>query len=219
MMDPQIEAYMKNIEAQAPIVERLLKEGYSPVSAIIMAGDIQSRERADILFAEGKSVEQASIMVGSYSRFDWVVEQYWLGHIGVEELSDWICDLWRGADPDDTNPDFLEVWKQCSDWNGDAALFDEKPLPDDEEFTIYRGQSNKDERNLGISWSLSKEVATRFANGAAVRSFQDGYLATAKVQRSHIMAYITGRNEEELIIDPICVKDITWEFIPVPKRK
>jgi hypothetical protein len=217
-MDPQIEAYMKNVAAQAPIIDRLIKEGHSPVSAIIMAGDIQSRERADALFAEGKSVEQASIMVGSYSRFDWVVDQYHMGHIGVEELSDWICELWCGADPDDTNPDFLVVWEQCSNYKG-TTLYDEKPLPDGEEFTIYRGQDNDVEWEIGLSWSLSKEIATKFANGAATRSFQDGYLATARVERSHIMAYISGRNEEELIIDPTCVKGIDWEFVPVPKGK
>jgi hypothetical protein len=33
------------------------------------------------------------------------------------------------------------------------------------------------------------------------------------------MAYISGRNEEELIIDPLWVKGIEWEFIPAIKGK
>jgi len=212
------EQEVSTFNEQMDLAATLMEQGANQITALVMAGDMLSRKRADALFAEGKTVEQASIMVGSYSRFDWVVDQYHMGHIGVEELSAWICELWRGADPDDTNPDFLVVWQQCNSYKG-TTLFDEKPLPDGEEFTIYRGQENDSEMNIGLSWSLSKEIATKFAHGAATRSFQDGYLATAKVQRSHIIAYISGRNEEELIIDPICVKSIEWEFIPVPKRK
>jgi hypothetical protein len=212
------EQEVSTVNEQMDLAATLMGQGKDQITAIIMAGDMLSQKRADALYEEGKGIQQASVMVGSYSRFEWVVTKYNEGHIGVEELSEWICELWRGSDPDDTYPPFLEVWQHCSNYKG-TTLYDEKPLPDGEEFTIYRGQDDDSEWNIGLSWSLSKEVATRFANGAAMRSFQDGYLATAKVQRSHIIAYISGRNEEELIIDPICVKGIEWEFVPVPKRK
>jgi hypothetical protein len=203
---------------QMSLAATLVEQGADQITAIIMAGDMLSRRRADDRLTKGETVEQASIMVGSYSRFDWVVDQYHMGRIGVEDLSNWICELWCGADPNDTNPEFLVVWEQCHNYKG-ATLYDEKPLPDGEEFTIYRGQDDDSDWSIGLSWSLSKEVAIRFANGAAVRSFQDGYLATAKVDRNNIMAYISGRNEEELIIDPLWVKGIEWEFIPVTKGK
>lgn len=73
-------------------------------------------------------------------------------------------------------------------------------LPD--EFSIYRGHQGKRNRN-GWSWSLSygkaKWFGFRFSQkGAAV--------ARATVKKSDVIAYLDGRNEFEIVVDPACLE-------------
>lgn len=210
-----LERYREQFEEQGALAEKYMNEGYSPGIALVMAGDTLSQDRADAMVDKGATVRTASVQVGSFSRVDWVADQYFMGLIDVEELSAWIAELWRGADPDDENPAFLWMWRDCSEFVGDIII-DEKPLPEGDTLTIYRGQLTEYPPK-GLSWSLSKEVAKKFAMGAAVRSFQDGFLATSTIDRKHIIAYISGRNEEELIIDPDCISTVTWEEVHVGK--
>lgn len=203
---------------QLEVAEKYMEQGYPNWTALIMAGDYLSRERAEKLLAEGESVWNASVMVGSYQRFDWVIEKYSDELITTEELAEHICSLWRGADPDDTNPYFLFPWEECRDVAGHMLSDSEKELPSGDYITIYRGQLSNNEEDIGLSWSLDKDIAKRFATGAAMRMLCDGWLATAKVPKSEVIAYITGRGEEEVIINPNSPEDITWEEVSAAKK-
>jgi len=214
----------KNFEEQDKIAQTYMEQGYNPMISIVMAGDHLSRKRADDLVEKGESVRDASVQIGSYSRFDWVVEQYYTGNISTAELAEWICELWRGADPDDTNPDYISVWEDCQEEFGEM-LYDEKKFPlelldESGLVTVYRGQLNTDDP-VGLSWTLSKDIARKFAHGAALRTYQDGYLGTAKVYYGSILAYISGRNEEEVIIPPHYFEneEVSWEFVKADGKK
>lgn len=72
--------------------------------------------------------------------------------------------------------------------------------------TVYRGQSDKSTNYThSISWTLSKEVATRFAKG---RGF-GGEIYMGTVLMKDIMVYYNGRNEQEVLVVPSAVKDVT----------
>lgn len=73
-----------------------------------------------------------------------------------------------------------------------------KSLPD--KITIYRGMSEEEfnGNNFGISWTLSKKVATLFAN----RSLYGERKKKVKqmiIDKSRIVAYFSDRDEEEII--------------------
>lgn len=69
---------------------------------------------------------------------------------------------------------------------------------------VYRG-FNSDERQEGMSWSLDAEVARRFA----MRFGGHGRprLATGTVERSAVIAYLSGRGEHEIVVAPAAVRD------------
>lgn len=55
-----------------------------------------------------------------------------------------------------------------------------------------------------LSWTLSRETAEWFAH----RFDEDGTVYEAKIDKKHICALFTGRNESEVIVDPKQLKDI-----------
>ena len=170
------------------------------VTALIMAGDIVSAERATRLLAEGTKPECALATVGSYARFGWAVENrqsfdesFWVQNI---------CELWSGSDPDDTNPEFLELFRLARTENV-VILKDEpeKTFPGvgSEFIWLYRGQRAEDP--IGISWTTKRSIAKKFASGAAFRTKIDGVVYATQVRRVNCIAYITGRGEHEVIVD------------------
>ncbi|PGT89914.1 hypothetical protein [Bacillus thuringiensis] len=72
--------------------------------------------------------------------------------------------------------------------------------------TVYRGQSDKSTHYTeSISWTLSEEVAHKFAK----RHGFDGEVYKGSVHKKDIMAYYNGRSEEEVLVKPSEVKDVT----------
>lgn len=68
-----------------------------------------------------------------------------------------------------------------------------KDLPD--QVVVYRGISNKSKKDTGISWTLSKKVAEKFAN----RWGGNGRVISKTVSKSDLKAYFNDRNEQEVI--------------------
>ncbi len=71
-------------------------------------------------------------------------------------------------------------------------------LPD--EIIVYRGAGK--ENRKGYSWTIDKEMAKWFAT----RLRKVGELLTGRIQKSNIIAYISARNEDEIIAIPSDVK-------------
>lgn len=75
----------------------------------------------------------------------------------------------------------------------------------DDTVTVYRGVTPHNADNLkGLSWTLNPETAKWFAN----RFGEDGKVYEAQIDRSHIYAYFSSRNESEIIVDPKYLTDI-----------
>lgn len=71
------------------------------------------------------------------------------------------------------------------------------------ETRIYRGFCHEEGLD-GFSWTLDKARAKWFANRAVWRSREEAIpmVASAMVKRKHVIAYITGRDEQEIVALP-----------------
>ena len=68
-----------------------------------------------------------------------------------------------------------------------------------ERINAYRGYSQPG-RGRGMSWSLSREVARRFALRFAGDT--DGRIARRTVAKDEVIAYFSGRGEQEIVLAP-----------------
>lgn len=202
--DEQQRAWHAMAARQSELADELLKKDpkLDPISALVMAGDAASAERADAALAAGEPFSRALVMVGSYARLDWVVRQLRAGRVDEETVLDQWPELWRGSDPDDTDPRFLDIWQLAYERAGGTVLDDpERPLPDSPRLVVYRGQDS--DAVLGIAWSLSRKIAEAYAAGMATRQGnRGGRVFRAEVNRSGVLGYLTGRHEEEVVVDP-----------------
>jgi hypothetical protein len=75
-----------------------------------------------------------------------------------------------------------------------------------ETFIIWRGVETRHKRTIeGLSWSLSREIAERFA----VRFTGKGYLIEGRVRRDDVFALLNGRKEKEIVTLTVSNKNIT----------
>jgi hypothetical protein len=77
----------------------------------------------------------------------------------------------------------------------------------DEEVSVYRGFRLRG-RHLAPSWTLDAARAQWFA-GRAIDPGTDGYLATVTIPKAIVIAYFSGRNEQEIVLDPRQLPRIT----------
>lgn len=196
------------------IVEELIaKDPALPaITAHIMAGDIYSREQALKRFRNGEVEAWGAVtLCGSYSRLGLAVELAEEGHIPEDELLKEWPRLWRGADPDDTDPKFLKWWYKAFAKAKGLVTDEGKKLP--KVITVYRGQPT--DAPLGCAWSLKRDIAEKFARGAWARTaVRDGAIFQLTVPRGMALAYITGRGEEEVIIDPSLLEKTGEHEVP-----
>lgn len=114
--------------------------------------------------------------------------EYWkiVGSAWVDTENAWAnLDKWRAlfGSPRPKRENLM-------DWDEQMAYESLAPV-----VTIYRGcQQGLNED--GLSWTLNKSVAERFAN----RLNKDGIVLEREVEKSDIIAVFTGRNEFEVII-------------------
>jgi len=69
------------------------------------------------------------------------------------------------------------------------------------ETKIYRGFSHDDALS-GFSWTLDRARAKWFARRSAWRKGDTPKVASATVARGHVIAYITSRDEQEIVLLP-----------------
>lgn len=102
--------------------------------------------------------------------------------------------------------DLVDMFKEC----GSAALMDKDERKAYKRFPnmvrIYRGIGFDEEKHLmSLSWTLQPKIAEMFAS----RTSEQGKVYTAVIEKKHILAYFDRRKEEEIIVDPKYLKDIT----------
>jgi hypothetical protein len=92
------------------------------------------------------------------------------------------------------------VWADEKPTQEELAVLATMPEP----LTVFRGVGHR--RALrGISWTLSQERAQYFAT----RLSDNGFVASGVVVKDSIRAYLTERNEAEVVVFPEQVRDQT----------
>jgi len=198
--DRALQALVDRKERQQKFINSLTEKNPNIhfITAMVISGDLAQAEELEEKCEAGELTGAEVVQLcGSYARW-----QMALKYLSTEEMLRRCCELWSSSDPDDTDLTYLNHWREWRSMQAnDTPLFDDTPLPAGRQlFTIYRGQSRSEP--LGFAWSLDVEVALSFARGAGGRApIPDPVLYTAVVKRADILAYITGRDEEEVIID------------------
>lgn len=122
-------------------------------------------------------------------------------------LSDaWIRTEAPNNDPNFSKRDLLSLFKATAP----ALLMSEEDYQQfqdlDDVVTVYRGVSSMNAKNVkALSWTLDRDTAEWFAH----RFGENGTVYEAQIQKQHIYAYFSGRNEDEVIVDPKHLTEIT----------
>lgn len=65
--------------------------------------------------------------------------------------------------------------------------------------------SHNANRVKALSWTLDSEKAEWFAH----RFDEDGAVYEAKIDKAHVYAFFSSRNESEVIVDPAFLRELT----------
>lgn len=206
----EFEAMANDFGRQQVIIDELAKAHptWAFVTLFVMSSDMAASERVDTAYLKGElNFDTAETLLGSYARWDWLVREMKKGVINISTFHENMCSWWSMSDPDDTNPEYLQLFKEAREVspvipNRGQYIGDEgKNLPPTQYLTIYRGQDDPNE-TIGFAWTLDLYIAEKFAKGAWARVPRHGVVITARCEYKDVLAYITGRGEQEIIIDP-----------------
>jgi hypothetical protein len=194
-------AFVQQMKLAGKISEKNPELGM--IASVIMAGDICGAKRWEKrLIAGDYTFDKIIWLIGSYARFDFALRQMDKGRATPEQIYKILPRLWSFSDPDDLNPRFLKIWQAAYEWNGKKYLRDGKALPRDKQLVVYRGQ-DRTQKEIGIAWSLDRNIAAKFARGAWARqNNRDGVVITGRVAKVNVLGYMTKRGEAEIIADP-----------------
>lgn len=163
----------------------------------------------------GKQIDNA---VSAYGIFTLVNKPYTLAFLKFSQpylseqdfgqilSSAWILNESPNDDANMTRRELVAAFTSISP----EYLMDEEELREfsalDNTVTVYRGVTPHNARNIkALSWTLDRRTAEWFAH----RFDEDGTVYEAQIDKEHICALFTGRNESEVIVDPRYLRDIT----------
>lgn len=125
-------------------------------------------------------------------------------HLSQEDFSDLLSNVWMeieypNADPNVNKRELVSMFKSADP----KKLMDEEEYEEfstlDDKLTIYRGVVRDKPKNVkALSWTLDKDTAQWFAD----RGRGEGAVYEANIDKEHIFALFTRRNEDEIVVDP-----------------
>ena len=128
-------------------------------------------------------------------RMEALATLHWSGHDVLREL---LIDTWQDQEaPWQIEKLALDLFNQVYDPN-ELYTDSEAPVKLPATMTIYRGQDDNASPELGMSWTRSQKVAEWFSR----RYVNEPVVYRAKVKREHVLAYVVGRDEKEIVVDP-----------------
>jgi hypothetical protein len=196
---------LESLDRAGAEADRLLAAdpAMSGVTAFVMASDRVQAQEYEARIRDGRTPPERGVqLVGSYARCDLAVRLHADGLLSEEWLLREWPDLWRGSDPDDTDPRFLAVWRRVRAARG-RIVTDGLRLPAGKVLPVYRGQPV--DARYGIAWTLDRKIAEQFAvtGGGRGPRLDQGTVLRAWAPRRKVLAFITLRNESEIVIDPM----------------
>lgn len=201
------EATDELVEQQETAARLSREQGIPYIAAVVIAGDLSQVERAKRWTEKGLDPRTAASFVGSYGRLDYVLWAVTNGYAERDWLLGNLPDLWRGSDPDDTDPRYLDLWREAKAENGGVYVADTTivPLPvqPDGTVVIYRGQFNRLDPANGIAWSTDSAIAEKFARTGGLRGVINnrGRVHRGRIHVDNVLGWLTQRGESEVVVD------------------
>lgn len=213
-LDPELEAYTADLGGIGKSVRHPLVYSVPHFEQLNAFVNAQLRQKKDYL-ATALKEEDWPMYLLLYQRpyrptaFREIADQvddfdYW----------DYVEDLW--TDSENIYQDY-DLWLELltADRLGHEHMMSDverkflSELPD--EFTVYRG-SSENGRAYGLSWTLDRAKAKWFARRDS-RTGDFKRLARGRVRRDDVIAYLNGRNENEIVVLPENVRNKRKERI------
>lgn len=113
-----------------------------------------------------------------------------------------VSETWAGSENIFQN---VDIWVDllCSDRSGREAMMsadEQQALADmPEKFTVYRGTVERYRDDGGLSWTTDYDKAEWFAERFEA---EDSVVLSREVSRDSVVAYLTSRGENEIILQP-----------------
>jgi len=187
-----------------PLRELLSKRERDAMGALA-AGDTLSY----LLHHEKPYRPEVLIDLFNDGHFNDAPEKYW-------EL---VRHVWVNIDLPEDSPYWAEML--AADLGSSQDMMCEKDREDlaamPDPIRVWRGVEGVNENTAreavfaGHSWSVSNEIAVRFAKSFA-RSSGEAWVASVLVPKSQVVAYLTDRGEAEIILHPEDVSDLDMEL-------
>ena len=108
-------------------------------------------------------------------------------------------------DPNFTQKQMLGLFKKADP----QVLMDEDEYKQfqalEDTLVVYRGATSYNANRVkALSWTLDREKAEWFAH----RFDEDGAVYEAKIDKAHVYAFFSSRNESEVIVDPAFLNEL-----------
>lgn len=139
--------------------------------------------------------------------------KYAMPHMSQQDFSEYLADAWvtceePNRDPNFTRRQLIGLFKQAARQSLMTAEEHACLEALEDPVTVYRGVTAYNAGSVkSLSWTLSQETAEWFAH----RFGEKGTVYEAQIEKAHILAVFTGRNESEVIVDPQHLMNITEE--------
>lgn len=141
------------------------------------------------------------------------------GPNNAQQFWELAASVWRDSELPEDAPDWralVEADVPCRHLMtsaGDRETLNAMP----DVLTVYRGVQGEDELAAeaacaaGYQWTLSPQVAAFFSR-RYLRGDDNAYVLTTFVNKRDVIAYMTGRNEQEVVIEPGVIELSCGEF-------
>lgn len=189
---------------QTEFVDARTKEGFEKYKNQMF----EVIDKADSIFGITMMLNSAYYM--TFLKFTW---KFMSAKDFGETLRDcWTQQEWPNRDNNVTHRELIS-WFKKADKNTLMSEEDNAKLKElkaeclTKGIKLYRGVNQGGKPN-GLSWTISKEKAEWFANRWSNYGVKDGEVYTMLITNpSCILAYFSDRNESEVIVDTIKIKD------------
>lgn len=168
----------------------------------------QWREQMASLIENAETPRHIYMMLTKSYRFAFL--KYAMPYFSQKDFSEYLANAWVMCESPNNDPNFTQ--KQM------LGLFkkaDPQVLMDEDEYkqfqaledtlVVYRGVTSYNANRVkALSWTLDREKAEWFAH----RFDEDGAVYEAKIDKAHVYAFFSSRNESEVIVDPAFLNEL-----------
>ena len=168
----------------------------------------QWREQMASLIENAKTPRHIYMMLTKSYRFAFL--KHAMPHFSQKDFSEYLADAWIMCEAPNNDPNFTQKQLLGLFTKADPQVL---MTPDEYEryrtledpLIVYRGVTSYNADNVrALSWTLDREKAEWFAH----RFGEKGTVYEAKIDKAHVYAFFSSRNESEVIVDPAFLNEL-----------